>query len=45
MGHENSPLSSEDIKDVLRTIELYEDDEVCDSPIIVEDRQARGRCA
>ena len=31
----DSELDPEDVTDVLRVIELYEDDEVCDSPIIV----------
>lgn len=31
----DSELNPEDISDILTVIELYEDDEVCDSPIIV----------
>ncbi len=32
----------EDIKTILRIIELYEDDEVCDSPIIVVESGSMG---
>ena len=35
MGDVDPVLDPEDIKTILRIIEWYEDDEVCDSPILV----------